>query len=85
MNDRTRGKRCPPKGLPFKSDTKKLGDRKLVNTTEVFSPGQESENSAAIAPTTTLQGSYMISRAYSEPQGFDMVENIMLQRDYIID
>ncbi len=85
MNDRPRRKKAFPKGLPVESDLEAIQRSRLVQQSIEMCSGcylvSWSENNTRSA----RQGLQMIRRAYTEPLGFNIIENILLQRSYIID
>lgn len=85
MNERSRRKKSFPKGLPIESDPEIIQKSQIVQSTNTLPIefSKTSRSSKDIKPVHRRP--YMIRRAYSDPLGYNMVENILLQRDYIID
>ena len=86
MNDSPRGKRHFPKGFPVETELKVRKKCRIVKTTRglpVESPAVASW--PAIRKKPVKRGPYMIRTAYVEPLGNSLVENILLQRNFIID
>jgi len=85
MDNRSRGKRYLPKGLPLDGKVTKLNKSDIVRVSDL--PNQESSagNWSNKRLVKSSQKSRLICGAYAEPLGFDMIENILMQRDFIID
>lgn len=86
MNDRSRGKRHFPKGLPVDTEPKVRNKSRIVQT----AAGLPVESPAAVTWSSIRKkggkrGPHMIRMAYFEPLGNTLVENILLQRNFIID
>ena len=85
MNERSRRKKSFPKGLPIESDLEIIQKSQIVQSTKTL-PIEFSSVSRSSKDIRPIQRRpYMIRRAYSEPLGYNMVENILLQRNFIID
>ena len=80
MPNRTHSKKQPPKGFPFDRHCATGKKNKLVSVNDVHLPETVISNLM-----DSCCNNFLISRAYSEPTGHDFVENMLLQRDYIID
>ncbi len=86
MNDSSRGKRHLPKGFPVDTELKVKKKSRRVKTTRglpVESPAVVTWSSIKKKPVK--KGPHMIRTAYVEPLGNSLVENILLQRNFIID
>ena len=85
MNERSRGKRNLPAGLISQGAPERLRGREYRSIKEIVIPGRTPRKKSESTLVQKKPSTYMISSAYAEPLGFDMVENIVLQREYIID
>jgi len=85
MNERSRRKKRLPKGLPFEADKEQSHKIKISQTKETFPIDFVSANCPTSFARPVLKGPHLIRRAYIEPIDNNMVENILLQRSYIID
>lgn len=86
MNDRSRGKRHFPKGLSAETEPKVRKKSLIVQKTRglpVEPPPVVAWSSIRKKPVK--RGPQMIRTAYFEPLGNSLVENILLQRSFIID
>ena len=83
MPKRTHSKKYPPKGLPIDGFGGKSKNKKILGIKDPHLP--QNGLSHLTGTDRASWNSFLISRAYSEPNGYDMVENMLLQRDYIID
>ena len=82
MPNRTHSKKQPPKVIIFEGCCAGTTDKPVcINDVPLKKTGV----SRLIKTISTNRNPYFIGRAYSEPTGHDMVENMLLQRDYIID
>jgi len=82
MDNRSKGKRGLPKGFPFKGDI----EVNNLHSTKLFFPNEQSGSMLADKRNVSKQlRSFVISKGYSEPLGFDFIDNILMQRDFIID
>lgn len=82
MDSRSKGKRGLPKGFPFKGDI----EVNNLHSTKLFFPKEQSESMLADKRNVSKQlRSFVIIRGYSEPLGFDLIDNVLMQRDFIID
>ncbi|NNK94737.1 MAG: hypothetical protein HKP41_10345 [Desulfobacterales bacterium] len=82
MDSRTKSKRGLPKGFPFKGDI----EVNNIHSTKLFFPKEQSGNMLADKRNVSKQlRSFVIIRGYSEPLGFDLIDNVLMQRDFIID
>ena len=82
MHNKSHDKKHPPIGFPFENDAEMIKKNSISYNTDTRIPKFHgtSDNQSRFN-----NNPLMIRRAYSEPVGFDMVENMLLQRDYIID
>lgn len=85
MNERSRRKRYFPKGLPFEAETVKNRKDRIVPGANTFPIDLVSAKCSSGFSRSVLKGPRLIRRAYTEPLGYNLVENILLQRNYIID
>ena len=85
MKDRPRRKRNFPKGFPVETDLEAIQKARLAQAAEDLCEGCLISNWPNQYTRPVKQVPHMIRRAYTEPLGFNIVENILLQRDYIID
>ena len=85
MNDRSRGKREFPKGFPVEVDLDTIQKSHVAQSSDDYCSGCLTVNWSASQTKLTHKRPHLIMRAYSEPLGFNLVENILLQRSYIID
>ena len=85
MNERSRRKNNFPKGLPIESDLEIIQKSRIVQSTNTLPIEFSSINRSSKDIRSIHRGPYMIRRAYSEPLGYNMVENTLLQRNFIID
>ena len=85
MNDRPPRKRHFPKGFPVEADLDAIQKNRLVH------PSNSLPIECPLVDWTTkytspaYKGPHMIRRAYTEPLGYNLTENILLQRNFIID
>jgi len=85
MNERSRRKKNFPKGLPIESDLEIIQKSQIVQSTNTLPIEFSSISRSSKDITPIHRRPYMIRRAYSEPLGYNMTENILLQRNFIID
>jgi hypothetical protein len=85
MNDRPRRKRHFPKGLPVEADLCANQKNRLVQPSNSLPIECPSVDWTAKYTSPTCKGPHMIRRAYTEPLGYNLTENILLQRNFIID
>ena len=85
MKDRPRRKRNFPKGFPVETDLEAMQKARLVQAADDLCEGCLLANWSNQYGRPVKPVPHMIRRAYTEPLGFNIVENILLQRDYIID
>ena len=82
MDSRSKGKRGLPKGFPFIGEI----EGSKLHSTKLFFPKELSGSMPADRRNASKQlRSFMITRGYSEPLGFDLIDNLLMQRDFIID
>ncbi len=85
MNDRPRRKRHFPKGFPVEADLGAIKKNRVVHQANALSIECPTVSLAVKYIRPARKGPHMIRRAYTEPLGYNLVENILLQRDFIID
>lgn len=85
MDDRPRRKRHFPKGFPVEADLKAIQKNRAVHQADALPIERPSVSWDVKFTRPTRKGPQMIRRAYMEPLGYNLVENILLQRDFIID
>ena len=85
MNDRSRGKREFPKGFPVEADLDTIQNSQVAQSSDDFFCGCLKGKWSVSHSKLIHKRPHFIMRAYSEPLGFNLVENILLQRSYIID
>ncbi len=73
-------KGCPD-GFLLQVETEAVKGAEIVNTTGFSLPSKDSTRRTCHIP----KNPYLITKAYSEPLGMDLVEKILLQRNFIID
>lgn len=85
MNDRSRGKREFPKGFPVEVDLDTIQKSQVAHSSDDYCSGRLAVNWSASQTELIHKRPHLIMGAYSEPLGFNLIENILLQRNYIID
>lgn len=86
MDNRSRGNRTLPKGFPVQGDSNLLAGKNIMRTHDVRVPANITNNwlKAVVLPSAKIH--YFVGKAYSETAGTtDLMEDLLLQRDYIID
>jgi len=81
MDSHSKGNNGLPKGALLQAETGTTNGPEIIST-----PGVSI--SEKVLPPQAYQiprNYYLITKAYTEPLGLDPVEEILLQRDYIID
>ena len=82
MHNRPRNKKNPPEGF-FSANNANDFTKSNLRYTDVIIPNVS--NGKSVNSARSRNNTFLITRAYSEPVGNDMVENMLLQRDYIVD
>ncbi|MEE4165617.1 MAG: hypothetical protein V2I35_06425 [Desulfocapsaceae bacterium] len=85
MNDHSRGKRRFPKGLPIETGPKAKKKIRLDQPLNRLPNARSATLTWSPGKKATPKGPHMIRKAYFEPLGNTLIENILLQRNYIID
>lgn len=81
MDSHSRSNRRLPKGLPFPDDSKITKNKKLLCSNTMLIAGKLPGHRTV----PRRHGSFVIGSAYNEPTGDNLIEHIILQRDFIID
>jgi len=81
MDNHSRSNRRPPKGFPLESEPNSIKKSTNLHPLSFFVDDRSRVRHSLISPHAT----YLIGKAYQEPGGTDLIEEMLMQRDYIID
>jgi hypothetical protein len=81
MDSHSRGNKRQPKGFPVQGE---VPEKKLQHILHA-KPSLKKRKARAVTPPFQAPRSYLIVRAYREFEGSDFTEELIMQRDYIID
>jgi hypothetical protein len=81
MDSHSRGNKRLPKGFPVQGELQEKNVSHILHTKRVSKTRKARAVTLAIQPPD----SYFIARAYRESEGSELIEQLILQRDYIID
>ena len=81
MDSHSKGNKGLPKGVLLQAETATPNGAEIVSTPDVSISNKASTPQSYQIP----RNYYLITRAYTETLGLDPVEEILLQRDFIID
>jgi len=81
MDSHSKGNNGIPKAFLLQGEISTTNGAKIISTPGVGVP----EKNSTLQSIQIPRNYYLIAKAYSEPLGLDPVEEILLQRDFIID
>ena len=81
MDSHSKGNNGLPKGLMPQAEAGTPKTSGIVRTAGVNIPANDATRHSYHIPPRP----YLIAKAYSEPLGLDLIEQLLLQRDFIID